>query len=344
MGNLAKMRNNAGDAGITTEVAALVMYLIGAYTMVGKLSVAVAVGAVVAVLLHLKESMHELAAKMEDRDVTAIMRFAVISLVILPVLPNQGFGPGGVLNPFKIWLMVVLIVGMSLAGYVAYKLLGEKAGSLLGGVLGGLISSTATTVSYARRAREAPETANLAALVIMVASSIALVRVLVEIGAVAPQRLREMAPPLAVMLGVMIALSAAMYLFVGRDKKAHITQPRNPAELKPAVVFAALYALVLLAVHVAHERFASTGLYVVAGISGLTDMDAITLTTANLVNKGEVDASRGWRAILLAGLANLLFKGGAVAVLGGIALTVRIAALFGLAAVGGAAIFFLWPA
>jgi uncharacterized membrane protein (DUF4010 family) len=346
VGNLAKMHADKSAPGITTEIAALVMYAVGAYTMVGQIEIAVAVGGVVAILLHLKEPMHALAKRMEESDVRAVMQFAVITLVILPVLPDRGFGPGdpGVLNPRKIWLMVVLIVGISLAGYIAYKLFGQKTGALLGGVLGGLISSTATTVSYARRSREAPETANLAALVILIASAVAFVRVLVEIGVVAPGKLRELAPPLAAMLALMVTLCGAMYVFVGRGKEARIPPPSNPAELKPALVFAALYAVVLLAVHFAHERFASAGLYAVAGVSGLTDMDAITLSTAQLVNRGEVEAAQGWRAILIASLSNLLFKGAAVAALGGAALLARIGVLFGLAMAGGVAIFFLWPA
>src|SRR6185436_20081432 len=129
-----------------------------------------------------------------------IMQFALISLVILPVLPNQFFGPYEVLNPFKIWLMVVLIVGISLGGYIAYKALGPRAGALAGGLLGGLISSTATTVSYARRSKQSPDTVTLAMFVITMASAVVFARVLVLIGATAPAFLSTAWPPLAAML------------------------------------------------------------------------------------------------------------------------------------------------
>ena len=184
MGNLERQER---DAGLTTEVAMLLMYMVGALVMFGPASVAVIIGGTVAVLLHFKPEMHSIARRLEDPDFRAIMQFVLITLVILPILPNQAYGPYQVLNPFKIWLMVVLIVGISLGGYIIYKFFGEKAGTLVGGILGGLISSTATTVSYARRTSKAPEASALAALVIMVASTIVFGRVLILIGASAPE-------------------------------------------------------------------------------------------------------------------------------------------------------------
>src|SRR6185436_15336835 len=141
----------------------------------------------------------------------------VIALVILPVLPDREMGPYGVLNPYQIWWMVVLIVGLSLAGYVAYKLFGAGAGTVLAGVLGGLVSSTAATVSYSRRSRKTPELSRLAALVIMIASTVVFARVLVEVAAVAPGRFLALAPPLAAMLGVAVLVSLMAWL-AGREQ------------------------------------------------------------------------------------------------------------------------------
>jgi uncharacterized membrane protein (DUF4010 family) len=132
MNNYMLSRAGKHDAGQTSEVAALLLYGIGAYVVLGELSVAVALGGVVALLLHYKDPLHAFAARIGERDVTAIMQFALISFVVLPVLPNRTYGPYEVLNPFQIWLMVVLIVAISLIGYVAYKLLGEKEGAVLG--------------------------------------------------------------------------------------------------------------------------------------------------------------------------------------------------------------------
>jgi len=150
-GNFVAVRNGGADPGQTTELAMLVMYLVGVYIVMGPLPLAVALGAGVAVLLHLKPELSGVASRIGDADFRAIMSFVVVTLVVLPVLPDRTFGPFDVLNPREVWLMVVLIVGIGLAGYLAYKLLGTRGGSLLSGALGGLISSTATTVSYARR-------------------------------------------------------------------------------------------------------------------------------------------------------------------------------------------------
>lgn len=341
-GNLVRLPKGQADPGQTTEFAAVLMYGIGAWVVVGPMSVAVVLGGVVAVLLHLREPLHRFVGKIGEGDVRAIMQFVAIALVILPVLPDRDMGPYGVLNPYQIWWMVVLIVGLSLAGYVAYKLLGAEAGAALGGALGGLISSTATTVSYSRRSQEEPEASRLAALVIMIASAVVYARVLVEVAAVAPRSLRQMAPPLGAMLGVTILLSVVLWLF-HRKRPAELPEQGNPAELKSALVFGALYALVLLAVAFARDRFGSAGLYTVAAISGLTDVDAITLSTARLVEGAGLDVRTGWRAILLASLTNLVFKASIIAVLGDRHLLGRIALLFGAAIAAGAAILWWWP-
>src|SRR5688572_6724005 len=154
------------EPGQTTEVAALLTFALGAYLVSGERAVALVAAGITVVLLHLKEPMHRFVGKMGGHDMSAVMQFVVITLIILPLLPNRTFGPYHVLNPFDIWRMVVLIVGLSLTGYVIYKIWGERAGTISGGVLGGLISSTATTVSYARRSKEATQTHGPAVFVI----------------------------------------------------------------------------------------------------------------------------------------------------------------------------------
>jgi uncharacterized membrane protein (DUF4010 family) len=341
-GNLARLTKGEAEPGQTTEITALLMYGVGVWLVVGSMPVAVVLAGVIALLLHLREPLHELAGRMGEGDIRAIMQLVLIALVILPILPDRTFGPYGVLNPYQIWWMVVLIVGLSLLGYVAFKLFGAGAGAALGGILGGLVSSTATTVSYARRTKEQPEVSRLAALVVMIASTVVFARVLVEIAAVAPGRFPVLAPPLAAMLGVAVAVSAAFW-FVGRGEDPELPEPSNPAELKAALAFGILYAVVLLAVAFARDRFGTAGLYTVAVISGLTDVDAITLSTSRLVNGGRLDAGTGWRAILIAALSNLVFKAGIVAALGSRRLLGRIAVLFGAVVAGGGVILWLWP-
>ena len=329
-------------AGITTEIAALVMYGIGADLPAGHAAVAVVATGAVALLLHLKQPLHDFVDRMGPGEVAAIMRFVLISLVILPVLPDQAYGPFAVLNPREIWWMVVLIVGIGLGGYVAYRWFGARAGTMLGGVLGGMISSTATTVSFARRVRGDAAAAGLAAVVVTVASAVSVVRVLVEIAAVAPRALATMAVPIACLLGLMALIAGAMWLAWGRAR-AELAQPSNPAELRPALIFAALYAVIIVAVAAAKEHFGTSGLYVVAVISGLTDMDAITLSTARLVEAGTVGSPVGWRVVVIAALANLLFKGCAAAALGGKALGLRVLPGFAAVTAAGIALILLWP-
>ena len=342
MANLAKIRQAEADSGMTTEIATLLVYMLGVLVVVGDMASAVVVGGAMALLLHFKAPLHGFANAIGERDMHAIIQFVIITLVILPVLPDENYGPYAVLNPFKIWLMVVLIVGIGLSGYVAYKILGARAGTILGGIIGGLISSTATTVSYSRRAREDHGLAPLGALVIMIASCISLARVIVEIAAVAPGSFMALAPPLGVMLAACCVIAGGLYLF-SRSGSATMPEQENPTEIKPALIFGLLYALVLLGVAFAKDRFGTSGLYVVALISGLTDMDAITLSTAQLADQGSVEPTTAWRAILAAAMANFGFKFAAVAFLAPLALTLRVAVGFGLALTAGGLILWLWP-
>lgn len=342
---LSPAHEPAQDTGITGEVAMLLMFGLGAYIMLGRNTIAIAIGGGTAVLLYFKEPLHQFVRRIGETDVRAIMQFVLLSLVILPVLPNHAYGPPGyeVLNPFKVWLLVVLIVGISLGGYIAYKVLGPRAGTVLAGVLGGLISSTATTVSYARRSRENPGTSDLSGLVVMIASTIVFVRVLALLAIVAPSTLAVTAPPLLAMMGLMVLLSVAAFL-LHRGQHQDMPAMGNPTQLGPALLFGGMFAVVLLATAVARDQFGAGGLYAVALISGLTDMDAITLSVADLLRGEGLDPHRAWRVVLAAVMSNIVFKGAVVAAVGDRRLLVRVAVLFGLGLAGGAALLAFWPA
>ena len=341
-GNLVQRGEKRDGSGITTEVAALLMYALGAYLIQGVMEVAVVLAGGLAVLLHLKTQMHAFVQRIEPKDIKAVMQFVLISLVILPLLPDQTFGPYAVLNPRNVWWMVVLIVGVQLAGYVLYRLVGQGAGTLLGGMLGGLISSTATTVAYARQAHDSPAAAPLAATVIMLASTVSLLRVMVVAALVAPLAVGAIALPLGAMLVALVGLSLTQFFLVGRAP-VQLPAAENPAELKPALFFAGLYALVTIGIAAAQDWFGNSGLYVVALISGLTDVDAVTLSSTRMLSQDRLPADVAWRVILVAALANLVFKGGSAYVLGGKALGRRVLLLFGLALAWGLALLFLWP-
>jgi uncharacterized membrane protein (DUF4010 family) len=342
-GSALAPRRDERETGITTEVALLVIYGVGAYVTAGSREIAIAVGAGTAVLLQFKERLHGIAERLTDDDLRALMQFALVALVIFPALPDRTYGPYDVLNPHRIWLMVVLIVGISLGGYVAYKLFGSGAGVALGGVLGGLISSTATTVSYARRVAKSPEAMGAAVVVIMIASATVFARLMLELAVAAPAHVAEMAPPLAVMLAALGALAAGAWYWHHR-RAGEVPPQDDPTELKSALVFGLLYAVVLFTVAAVKAHFGTGGLFVVAGLSGLTDVDAITLSTAQLVRDGGLDATTGWRLVLAAATSNLFFKAAAAGALGGRRLFAAVAALY-VAAAGVAVLLFLfWPA
>jgi len=238
--------------------------------------------------------------------------------------------------------MVVLIVGLGLSGYFAYKVFGQKSGTVLGGILGGLISSTATTVSYARRSKDQHASSMLAALVIFIASTVSFVRIITEVAVVAPGTLPTVAPPLAAVFLLMVILAIMVYL---KRDDSHDTMPEqgNPARLKTALVFGAIYAIVTLAIAFAKDKLGDSGLYFVAVVSGLTDVDAITLSTSRLMQVGNLDTDHGWRLILVAALSNIAFKAGLVGVLGNRSVFGKVALLFGIVLAGGLLVLWLWP-
>ena len=329
-------------SGQTTEIAALVMFGVGAMLVSGFTLPAVVLGGATAVLLHMKDRLQTAIGQLSVTDVRAIFQFVLIALVILPILPNRTYGPFDVLNPYKIWLMVVLIVAISLSGYLAYRMIGVRGGTILGGILGGLISSTATTVSYARQASGNPKAAGTASLVIVIASTIVMVRVGIEVAAVARDMLASLVPPFAVVLVFLVVISGFLYL---RMQQAETEPPShsNPSQMKPAIVFGALYALVLFVVAFFNEQFGSQAIYVAATISGLTDVDALTLSVAELFNQQRVSDGTAWRAILIATMSNLAFKAGAAGVLGGRKLFAIIGPAFAATILLGIAIVVFWP-
>ena len=343
MANLAAMRQEEEpDIGLTTEFAMLAIFAIGSLAGTGQLAPAVACAGTVMVLLHYKEPLHGLVRRVGGKELKEIARLVLAGLVILPLLPNQEMGYLGVLNPFKIWLMVVLIVGMSLAAYLVGKFIGGAKSAVISGILGGLVSSTAATASVSRRSRAEGSAGIVLAAIVVTASAVVFARVMVEVVLTAPGQKWALLPPLAAMM-VWTGLVAAGTLWMAKRSGQEPGEEEAPSELKGAVMFGLLYVGVLYAVALAKEHFGNSGLYAVAAVSGLTDMDAITLSTSGLVASGDVDTRTGWRVILLGGLANLVFKAGMAAVLGKGEFLRWTLIGFGVAMAGGVVIFLLWP-
>src|SRR3972149_5991637 len=271
MGHLIQFRQGEPHLGTTTDMAMLVMFAVGAYLVDGPMVVAVAVGSGVAVLLQFKPEMHGLAKKLGDEDLRAIMQFVLLSCIILPVLPNKNYGPStlfglpqptlDVFNPFETWLIVVLIVGMSLGGYIVYKFFGRDAGILLGGILGGAISSTATTVSYSRQAKNNPLDKRIAAIVILIASTVSYVRVLIAVGVVAQHDFfLRVCGPVGILMAATLAPAAAIW-YRSRRQPYAMPDQKNPTQLKSALIFGVMYVGVLLALAAGKAFIGGGGLY-----------------------------------------------------------------------------------
>lgn len=331
------------SAGQTTTVAVLLMFAIGAYLVMGDQIIAVIVGGTLAILLYVKETLHNFIERLKDKDLAAIMTFVGISLVILPILPDKTYGPLNVLNPKDIWLMVTLIVGISVLGYFIYKWVGKKAGMISNGILGGIISSTATTVSYARNAAKNESISKVSAFVILASVTISIVRVIIEIGIVVPEKLGALFLPFVVLFLFMTVLSVLLFYTVSKDKSVEdMPEPKNPAQFKSAFIFGILYGLILLAVAFTEEKFGNKGLYIVSIIGGLAKKDAITLSLAHSI-KGGLATELGWRLIMTGVLANFAFKIVLVAVLGNKKLFKWVGGAMAISIIAGLFIMWLWP-
>lgn len=336
-------RDNNPNVGQTTEVAILLMFAIGSYLVLGNQLIGVIVGGMLAILLYIKETLHNFIENLKEKDLAAIMTFVGISLVILPLLPDKTYGPFDVLNPQNIWLMVTLIVGISILGYFIYKWLGKKAGMISNGILGGIISSTATTVSYARKAKDSKFAGKISAFVILVAVTVSLVRVLIEVGVVIPEKLPQIILPFIVLFIFMALLSVALFYTINKEKNAsEMPEPKNPAQFKSALFFGILYGLILLAVAFTKEEFGDSGLYIVSVIGGLANKDAITLSLSQLI-KGGVGVSLGWKLIMTAVISNMVFKVIIASVLGNRQLTKWLGAAMFLSIAAGLLMIWLWP-
>ncbi len=346
MANVIKLKKfDEADVGQTTEVAALLMFAIGAYLVVGSQLIGVLVGATMAILLYVKEHLHDLIEKMSNKDLSAIMTLAGISLIVLPILPDRTIGPLDVINPRNIWLMVTLIVGISVVGYFIYKLVGKKVGIISNGILGGLISSTATTVSYARKTKDQKSIGKLAVFVITTASVVSLIRVLIEVAVVVPEKLSMMMLPLLFEIIIIALISVGLFYLINKNNKEgdEMPEPENPAQLKGAIIFGLLYGFILLLVAFTKRQFGNEALYIVAIISGLTDVDAITLSLSQMVKGERLQTDLGWKLILLASISNLVFKGIMAIVIGAKEIAKWIAVAFGIAVASGLLIIWLWP-
>ena len=313
------------DSGTTTVIAVLLCFGLGVMVWYDRSQLAVAVAIVATVLLHFKTELHGFSERLSQQDLASILQFAVLTFIVLPLLPDRGFDPYGVLNPHHIWLMVVLISGVSLAGYLALHLVGPGKSLLLVGTFGGLVSSTATTLVYAREGRAQPALAPIGSVIIAIANLVVLARLAVISAVVAPGAVYVTLPVFGcgLVLGAVPLFKRLRAAMTTPERKA--LDVSNPTQLHVALGFGAIYAIVLVGSAWLSERAGSQGLYAVAVVSGLVDVDAITLSSLNLFAGGGVTAAVAVTAIGIAYLAAVAFKLAVVLVIGGIDLLRRVA-------------------
>lgn len=325
---------DSGDPGTTSVVALMVCYALGAAVWFGYTSIAVMLAIATTLLLYFKAQLHGISKSLTHIDLLSILQFGVLSLVILPILPDRDFGPYLALNLHNIWWMVVLISGVSLAGYAALRLTGAQHGASLIGLFGGLVSSTATTMIFARHARANSDLGRTAMVVILLANIVVMVRLGVLCFAVAP----ELVGRLLGILGGGIVFGVAATLWGWRQLPEGDSLPMpnvtNPTEIRTALTFGAIYALVLVLAAWLQDVAGSRGLYLLALASGLTDVDAITLSALRMHGMDKLTAVQTVTAITLATLSNLAFKTGLVLAVGGAGLARRTLPGLGAIAVG----------
>ncbi len=299
--------------GATTEMGVLFVYLIGVLMAMELRLEAVIVTLMVIGLLHFKEALHKFAYAVEREELYTTLKFIAVAFVVLPLLPNETFGPLDVLNPYLIWLMVVFVSSISFASYIAVKLLGARRGIGLSGFLGGLVSSTAVTLTLSALSKKSSKLFGPFVFGILIASSSMFFRVLFQVSVLAPAMLPWLWAPLLSM-GILGFGLAFAHLFSKKGEKAAYKTPdfelKSPFQLLSAIKFGLFFGALLFFSKWALAFFGEEGVYLTALLSGFVDVDAITISLANLSAQGALPANSAAMGVVLATASNTLVKAG----------------------------------
>jgi uncharacterized membrane protein (DUF4010 family) len=331
------------DISMTSAVAALLTFVLGGMAGAGELTVAVTSAVVVTILLGFKPELHRFLQRIEREELEATLRLLLISVVVLPILPNRGVGPWQAINLYRIWWMVVLVAAISYLGYFANRVIGLRGGVIATALVGGVASSTAVTVTLSREARDQPAATNLFAAGIIAASGIMFPRMIVIAAIVAPGLAIPLAIPLIVVALVSFALAAVVW-WLHPDHTVNLdtaAQFRNPLDLRTAFEFGAFFTVITFVSQAAQQTIGASGLYLVGALSGLVDVDAITLSVANLWSKGQVSPTVAVGAIAIPAAVNTIVKSVLAATLGGPRLGIRVDGPLLIALAAGAAVLWL---
>jgi len=323
------------DMGITTEVAGVLVFLLGVLATAGQALLALAGGVVTAVVLGFKPRLHAFLVWLDGPEIRAILQLALISAVLLPLLPRRGYGPWDVLNPYQIWLMVVLISAIGFVGHFAVRIVGSRRGVLFTGLFAGLASSTALTLTLSRAAREQQALQPLFAAAIVLACTTMFPRLLVLVAAVAPGLLAGLYLPVAILTAVGLTATAGLVIESGHGQDSARTPAlQTPFELGTALRFGVILVVVMLGAEALRRLAGDAGVYLMALLSGLTDVDAITLSLGNMAGE-QLGAAVALQGILIAAMANTLVKMGLAIGLGGRGLALRVGLGLGAVIIAG---------
>jgi uncharacterized membrane protein (DUF4010 family) len=301
-----------GDIGVTTEVSALLAFSLGLLCSYGQLQLASWIAVAMALLLALKDWLHQLARRINSTDVEATLKFCIVTLIVLPLVPDVNYGPPplDVINPYKIWLMVVLISALNFSSYLLIKVVGAEHGIGLAGLLGGLASSTAVTLGFAQRSRQEGEDASALALGIVLAWTVMFFRVAIMTALINWELGREIAWAMGLLCVASLAACYWLWQRNRRRERGEVKPGSNPFELDAAIQFGLLFGVILLVSKAAQVYLGDAGLYLAAAVAGLTDVDAITLAMVNLAKGDAAQLQVAARAIVIAVMANTLTKCG----------------------------------
>jgi uncharacterized membrane protein (DUF4010 family) len=357
------------NTSITTEISAILVFIIGFMSISGFLTEAIIFGILVAAFLTFKQKLHGFANKIKRKEIFAIVEFALISLVILPLLPRKVFSPFDIpvvreiflsfgvgtsimqqlnlFNPYNFWLMVILVAGISFLGYILVKALGAKKGYGLTGLVGGLISSTAVTLSMAGESKRHKKVVSPFVIAVIIASATSFIRILLEVAVVNKDLLGMVAIPLGLMgfLGYLSVIG--LYIRKGkktaRKGKAKEIEFKQPFDIRVALKFGIFFVVIIFVAKLAGILAGSTGIYIASILSGLADVDAITLTMASLSSFGQISSKVAATSIILAASSNTLVKAGMAWIFGEkkFALYISIISAIILSVGLGAVFFFL---
>jgi uncharacterized membrane protein (DUF4010 family) len=322
------------DFSITSIIASLITFTLGALTVYGHITLASASAVVITSLLGFKPLLHGWVKKLEQQELNATLKLLLISVVMLPILPDQGYGPWAIFNPYHIWLMVVLIAGISYLGYFAIRIVGNQQGPVLTGALGGLVSSTAVTLNLSKLSTQQPNMENVLAAGILTACATMFARTLLLTSIMNPALFRVLLPALLVMTLFTYLVAFVLWRNARGFRTNEEVKLTNPFQLGMAIKFGAFLVLILLLSKLLTVYFGDMGTYFLAATAGLADVDPITLSMSKMSREG-LEVTVAARAILIAVTVNSGIKSIFSWVIGGRALALRVCSTLVGAAVAG---------